>query len=544
MELHIVVLCTLFVVLAKGQHNFDVVRTSSGLVKGVNSTTHFLKLPYLSFRGIPYAEPPVGVLRFRPPQPILPWSGVRDCSEYGAVCPQYNITTASEDCLTLNVFTRKITGKRAVMVFFHVGANYYGSGDLSTFNGPDILMEQDVVLVILTYRLGVLGNLALDDSVITGNQGMKDQQLGLRWIHQNVDAFGGDPKRITVFGLSSGGSNVQLHLLAPGSQGLFQRAIIMSTGFMDRQTLRPANPVILKKIYDFFRQRNQMVDNTADLTKLLMQVSAIDLARHFSFERFGTLPMPTIEAPTASYPFIQGSPGYFSFEENFNLNVDVLVGYYSNEGIGVVDTRLFERFKNNLEMDVPTFKFNLDYSSKTYKAAQKLIFDRYFPAGLTANDTLANFVQLIGDVYYKYPVDRIVRRLAQQSTGKTYHYVFDLDTAMNFTKRYFQNWTDVKRLEGAAHGDDLCYILYCAYRYPDMYRDVVPGTNAYNQMRAMSRMFAQFAKTGRTAWGEVAKTGKAVKHLHIGARGFEERENGFEEGRRFWDGIVRMFDIK
>lgn len=531
-------LSTIFAFIGGTRQDQDVVRTSSGLVKGVSSISNFSKVPFLAFRGIPYAEAPVGRLRFHPPQPVLPWPGIRDCFQHGPMCIQGN-ATGSEDCLTLNVYTQNVTGESAVMVFIFGGAFYSGSADSSLY-GPDILIEQGVVLVTLNYRLGMLGNLALDDPIISGNQGLKDQQLALRWIQQNAKAFGGDPSRITLFGQSAGAFSVQLHMLAPGSRNLFQRAIMMSTAFDARSTFRPIKPQILPNIIAFFQQRNQSVDNLPELIHQLMQIPAADLVRGFPFVRFEPLPMPIVESQNARYPFIQGSPDYFAFEGNFNLTIDVLAGYTSNEAIAISSLTSFQSFLADFEVDIPTIHFDLDYNSLNYQAAAERIANRYFPSGLT-NASIGEYVQLMSHIYQNYPGDRFVHHLAQHSSGKTFHYVFDLDTSMSAVKRSLLPSNEVAGLYGAAHADDLCYIFYCAGTYPEMYKDVVPGTKAYSLMRSMSDIYGRFAKTGEASWGQVVN-GNAVSHLYMGMEEFVAKRDTFREGRIFWDEIAFMFD--
>ncbi|KAF9806144.1 hypothetical protein SFRURICE_016343, partial [Spodoptera frugiperda] len=185
-----------------------------------------------------YAQPPRGSLRFRPPAPLEPWSGIRDALEEGAVCPHrfmlFDTYKGDEDCLFLNVYTPalpdKMSGynpKLAVMVWIHGGAFAMGSGNAFLY-GPDHLVGAGVVLVTLNYRLGALGFLSLENEEVSGNMGLKDQVMALKWVRDNIEAFGGDPARITIFGESAGAASVHLHMLSPASQGLFHAAIAQS----------------------------------------------------------------------------------------------------------------------------------------------------------------------------------------------------------------------------------------------------------------------------------------------------------------------------
>ncbi|MGW3621791.1 carboxylesterase/lipase family protein [Micromonospora arida] len=208
-----------------------VVRTDQGAVRGTVAAEH------RSFQGIPYASPPVGALRWAPPQPGPRWTGVRDASRPGAACAQLqglpmDTPSESEDCLYLNVTTPRSAARtpRPVMVWLHGGDFRFGSGD--GYGGQRLATGGDVVVVTVNYRLGALGFLAhpalAGRDGITGNFGLQDQQAALRWVRRNAAAFGGDPGNVTVFGQSAGATSVCAQLAAPATAGLFHRAIMQS----------------------------------------------------------------------------------------------------------------------------------------------------------------------------------------------------------------------------------------------------------------------------------------------------------------------------
>ncbi len=196
----------------------------------------------LVFKGIPYAAPPTGPLRWRPPQAVTSWTQPRQAVEFGAACPQPPrpgradaVGSTDENCLYLNVWTAALAGKRPVMVWIHGGAFRLGSGAMPIYDGTRFA-QHGVVLVTLNYRLGRLGFFAHPALVAAnpddarGNYGLMDQAAALEWVKANIAAFGGDPTNVTVFGESAGGSAV-LHLLtSPRAEGLFQKAIIESGG--------------------------------------------------------------------------------------------------------------------------------------------------------------------------------------------------------------------------------------------------------------------------------------------------------------------------
>ena len=219
------------------------VETQEGLVKGVKV------LGVNEYLGIPYAAPPVGDLRWTPPRRHTRWHGVLETTQPGSPCAQPGF--GSEDCLFLNVYTpelrvnhEKVDDREArrlpVMVWIHGGSLVTGSGDI--YDPSPLVMKGRVIVVTINYRLGVLGFFAHPALVAEGdlnaNYGLMDQQFALRWVKRNIASFGGDPKRVTIFGESAGGLSVYSNLASPTAAGLFQRAIAESgayTSFQDYQ---------------------------------------------------------------------------------------------------------------------------------------------------------------------------------------------------------------------------------------------------------------------------------------------------------------------
>lgn len=194
------------------------------------------------FRGIPFAKPPVGERRFRAPEPPEPWAGVRDATSYGAAAfqpplmlaalPGFDIGEQSEDCLFLNVFTpagASPSARKPVMVWIHGGAFVIGAGSQSIYDGQKLARRGDVVVVTINYRLGVFGFLALGQPErAVANAGLLDQVAALTWVRDHIEAFGGDPGDVTIFGESAGGMSVGTLLGMPAARGLFHKAIPQS----------------------------------------------------------------------------------------------------------------------------------------------------------------------------------------------------------------------------------------------------------------------------------------------------------------------------
>ncbi|KAM7359456.1 uncharacterized protein ACRADG_012798 [Cochliomyia hominivorax] len=203
--------------------------TSLGHVKGTQMTSR-LGENFWAFLGIRYAEPPVGELRFQNPLPVKDWKpDTYDATKDGPICPQVtaNLSYLSEDCLRLNIYTKDLKGRKPVIVYLYPGGFYFG-GAISLYAGPENFMDRDIVLVTLNYRLGALGFLATGTAEASGNMGLKDQVMALRWIQQHIENFGGDPNSVTLWGYSAGSFSSGLHMLSPMAKGLFHKAIMMS----------------------------------------------------------------------------------------------------------------------------------------------------------------------------------------------------------------------------------------------------------------------------------------------------------------------------
>lgn len=211
-----------------------LVETSFGKLRGKEDDG------IMVFRGIPFAAPPVGDLRWRPPQPAETWSGEKDASEFGASAPQGRFPggvgdligipseRTSEDCLYLNVWTPGLEGRRPVMVWIHGGGNTVGSGTQPRINGKRLAGRGDVVMVTTNYRLGALGFLHAPELGASGNEALLDQTAALRWVRNEIANFGGDPANVTVFGQSAGGFDIAQLMGLPAAKGCFDKAVPMS----------------------------------------------------------------------------------------------------------------------------------------------------------------------------------------------------------------------------------------------------------------------------------------------------------------------------
>ncbi len=249
-----------------------VVVTAQGKLQGETAKD------VLTFFGVPYAAPPVQDLRWRPPAPAASWTGIRKATTFANHCPQnqpslFAVPSTTEDCLYLNIFTPAAdAAKRPVMVWFHGGGLNGGEND--DYDGS-ALARRGVVVVIINYRLGLLGffaHAALDhEGHNFGNYGFMDQQFALRWVQQNIANFGGDPKNVTISGQSGGGTSVLANLASPTAAGLFQKAINQSGTHMDVTPLPKA-----ESYGSDFARGVGCADQTADCLRRLPVAKILD----------------------------------------------------------------------------------------------------------------------------------------------------------------------------------------------------------------------------------------------------------------------------
>lgn len=302
------------------------------------------------FLGIPYAGPPSGANRFRPPVPASPWSGVLDCTAPGPAAPQNPEDPAppgarpriwsEEGCLNLNIWTPAVDGPgRPVMVWIHGGAYLLGANSDGMYDGARLAAAAGVVLVSINYRLGALGFLHLADLLgpaygDSSNLALLDQLEALRWIRRNIGTFGGDPDNVTVFGESAGAAAIGTLLGMPASEGLFHRAI-MQSGTAERY--RP--PEDSARITTLFLELCGLDESSAKelltlpVERLLEAQAALE--RRIAAESFAVpLPFqPTVGTPSLPLPPLE------SVRNGVNRGVDLLIGTNLNEGSFAVEMR-------------------------------------------------------------------------------------------------------------------------------------------------------------------------------------------------------------
>ncbi|KAG5877338.1 hypothetical protein JTB14_030709 [Gonioctena quinquepunctata] len=262
-----------------------LVTTHNGIIRGRQEYSN-RGISFYAFQQIPFAKPPVGELRFREPQPAEKWEGILDATVNTKACYQMNNTyntnisaMESEDCLYLNVYTpRYPSADLSLPVMFYIyGGGFVKGASAIDFGGPHYLMESDVIVVAVNYRVGPFGFLSTGDTVIPGNYGLKDQQMGLRWVRDNIQSFGGDPEKVTIFGQSAGGASVTFQLLNKQSEGLFRAAIAESGTFLNPWSYQRDYKEFAYKLATTIDENFNKNSSTQELLEFLRSVPATEI---------------------------------------------------------------------------------------------------------------------------------------------------------------------------------------------------------------------------------------------------------------------------
>jgi len=448
-------LLTLFISIAQCE---DVtVKLDVGRVKGQREDLDFGKY-YYSFKGIRYAQAPVKELRFKDPVEAEPW-GVFEAFEDGNLCPQYDISSAEpigdEDCLNLNVYTPKVDKKgRAVMVYFHGGAYIMGGGS-SLFFGPAYLLEQDVVVVTFNFRLGALGFLTTKDGAATGNQGLKDQIMVLKWVKENIRQFGGNPDKVTLFGEDSGAAAITIMTMSPAAKGLFHSAIALSGNALCDQYLQSEPHGVS---VDLATKLECNTETAEDILRCLEKKTQQEIVTA-SQDMFKFWSFPRWFAPSVDGNILPDTPENLLLSGKF-AKVPFIVGQTKDEGAffyrltlnafnnGQYDDNFVD---NKLPRLLPVMT---DFNSKLYPITRQ-VRKRYFTnVDMESEDEFrTKYVEFLTDLLYSRCTDRFAKILANHSVP-TYEYSFEYRGQYSIVNLQGEQ-VDM----GVAHGDDLQYIF-------------------------------------------------------------------------------------
>ncbi|KFB36099.1 AGAP002863-PA-like protein [Anopheles sinensis] len=486
----------IYLAVALGQ-NVDrpIITTTGGQVQGTTEPCG-LFCSYYSFKGIPYAEPPTGARRFTNPVPHSGWSGVRDASAHGSSCPSPDmIPTENEDCLFLNVYSPSLIGTRPVMVFVHGGAFSGGSGNVGLYNSK-YFMPEDVVIVTVNYRLGVLGFFSTGDRNASGNWGIKDCVEALRWVQRNIVAFGGDPNNVTIFGQSAGGAMVHFLTLSPLTTGLFHRVIIHSGSALNSWALQPNPRLYANRLATAF---GLSTTDTAALVAGLKQVPYRNLVALQEGLHELDVPLllrpidfsPVVEPADAPEPIALGRRPIDIIEDGSYNTIPMIAGFTDMDSLlftaaeYAVNPGMFNTFNNNPHFLVPFF-WNIAQGSPESAAVSQAFQQYYWQGQQLSPALLTEFSIFVTDHQFAYGVLEMAKRHANRSP--VYVYQFSYDGDLNLLKQSFGI-----PFPGAIHGDDLCYL----FDAEDLSVGEVPQTShAITVRNRMLRMWTNFAKYG------------------------------------------------
>ena len=419
-----------------------------------------------SYRAIPYAEPPVGELRWRPPQPPPSWEGIRNAESFSPIPVQparaENALTflghepMSENCLYLNVSTaaRSPDERRPVMVWLYFGAFIMGSGSASLFDG-EALARKGVVVVTFNFRLGRLGFLAHpelsgeSEHGVSGNYGLLDQIAALRWVRENIDRFGGDPECVTVFGQSSGSSSVSLLMASPLARGLFHRAIAQSGG-----EFNPPRP-------------NMGLPGLAHLSDAEEQ--GLALSRELGERSIGDLR----KRPAEDILSVWTSDAPVNWRSGIR-NAAFVCGYPVLDGYVVPERGVTETFAQGLQNDVPLItgfaanegggKFGAsgqaDFRQQAHEKYGPLAerFLELFPSGDDKQAVVSSSVE-IGDQLFSWQNWAFARLHAATTRYGVYYYHFLQVPPYPLDRDYAETDGDPATELGAIHGSDIPFVF-------------------------------------------------------------------------------------
>lgn len=433
-----------------------IVVTSAGAVAGTNGTIQ-------AFKGIPYAAPPIGPLRWRPPQPPVPWHGNRDATRFGDDCMQrpYVISTgqkASEDCLTVSVWTAAHApgAHRPVMVYLYGGGFIGGSCAYPLYDGA-ALASEGVVVVCFNYRVGIFGFLAHpmlaaeSPQRTSGNYGLLDQIAALQWVRTNIAAFGGDPQHVTVFGESAGAVSIAILLTSPLAKGLFSQAILLS-------------PAVLP-----LASRAQAEQSGAALGSnlaALRQLSAPELLAHNDdfFPHPATALMPiAFPAPIVDGYVVPEQPRS-AFATGAVSAIPTIVGIAADEG------RMFAP-----EQTVASYQAWV--RSKFGAQSEQLL--ALNPAATDAAATAAG-AAILGDAEFGESA-RLIARAISQHQPQTFFYLFSRGVA--------------GRAQPATHSEVLPY-LFGSLDKPSFIPHPPPDATDLELSKVIRQTWARFATSG------------------------------------------------
>lgn len=432
---------------------------------------------------------------FQPPKGRLDF--LADPCDYSAPFEDTCSAHVSEDCLYLSIFVPQNEDPTylPVMVWLH---------EHSKDHGPDFLIDQDVIVVTVSHRVGIFGFLNTDDSFAFGNMGAKDVIVALRWVRSNIAYFNGDPNRVTVFGSGQAASIVASLLVSPAAEDLFERVIVQSGTALSPADYKGYHFEIANKLYwrlggsfdKFDRKRLYKMLSTATTEKLLsVSQNLFDSTEMRDNQRLINSFGPSVEMPNKHF-FMNKSPLEAYDRKMTNNNADVMIGYTSLESIhklcGLAKNRkLLPCLNYNFQYLLPFEGKSDGFMTKSYRDIRRRIMDFYFLNGTITEKSFRRYAKYVADQVV-YPLLRQAKLHAEVSCRNVYLYRFPFNSALNVGWRAaLHNST---KISGATSGDEVCYLFKCK-SIEELYTSVENAPQRHF-IKTITRLWANFAKFG------------------------------------------------
>lgn len=532
----LLLLVVLAILHATAEENARV-KTGEGVFQGSFLYSSPNKDKFSSFQGIPYAKPPVGQLRFAPPVAISSFhSWPQPATEPGMECVQLDLaeglTRGGEDCLVLNVytpvtdFTEEPTIKYPVMVWIHGGGFQRKIGSNEMY-GPERLVEYGVVVVTVNYRLGPLGFLSTGDSHAPPNIGLLDQRMALRWVNRNIQHFGGNNEKVTLFGQSAGGMSVMYHMVSPGSQGLFHSAISMSGVFGDHALLHHSKPpqAYAKILAD--QVGCEGINDSKLLVDCLRKVDAellVQKAKMFKIFQWLPEPFTPVMDSFMAEPVVLGPPAEVWNNPDLHT-VPLIVGANKDEGIFSVMDFLhpvaapiakYSDVQQKFATLGPVLLFGVDEDVAEFDESEIATAEILRQSYLGGDDKFehafngdlrTNITALLTDVHMLSPIDTVVRSLAK-TPGPVYYYNYQHEGSLTLPMAL-----GLRENLGVCQFDEM-FLLWKSKKAE------IPGVGDFSIQtledevvsEKLLQMWTDFAKTGNPtpdgSWKSVQESGK------------------------------------
>ncbi|XP_013187492.2 esterase E4 [Amyelois transitella] len=544
-----------------------IVETESGKIAGVEVKSIINNEKYYSFMGIPYAEPPVGKLRFMPPKPHPGWSDILKAKKEKKPCAQQNLSIRSrekygfcgtEDCLYLSIHTPRLPNDQPLdlpVIVFLYNENFKMSHNSSKEFGPDFFMNEDVIIVTIQHRVGVLGFLSFEDELLPGNNGIRDVILAVNWIKQNIKYFGGNSDKITLMGSDGGGVIVDILLHSPKAKGLFSGAIIQGTTSWGSSFFNGDGK---KRAMALAEKLERPAKTSTSLLKVFDDFSSEILTENEDYAVHADEPRAKQIGVISFGPIIEHDHPdaiitKLPDESEINIDIPIMIGRNSREGIELCE-RYYKRpqFLTFADRDLLlVFPIRVNYhfevTHNKYFEVIKELKDYFFEEGYVRVGGMSEYVTYLTDMLGMYPLDYTVKQYVNASKAPVYYYTFDYSGEFNYRKQLaLKDAATIDGTWGATISDDLCYLFVCKpikKAYVQALKE--EDSDDMKVLRHMVKMWTNFAKTrdpnpsgGDFKWTPATKENRDTLLINEDP---EMKKKINDEIVTFWDNFIEKY---